>query len=125
MEQRVQERTRELEARTLELQDRTDELEELVHIVTHDLQNVAVASTETARKLVDIDGAQLSKRGQRYADRLIRDCRLMTTMLRNLLEVVSQTEVAEPRERRCRPRQALLSAQAGSPRRSHIAQRHI
>ncbi len=98
LEQRVQERTRELEARTLQLQDRTDELEELVHIVTHDLQNVAVASTETARKLVDIDGAQLSKRGQRYADRLIRDCRLMTTMLRNLLEVVSQTEVAEPRE---------------------------
>ncbi len=98
LEQRVQERTRELEARSLQLQDRTDELEELVHIVTHDLQNVAVASTETARKLVDIDGAQLSKRGQRYADRLIRDCRLMTTMLRNLLEVVSQTEVAEPRE---------------------------
>jgi len=76
----------------------SDELEELVHIVTHDLQNVAVASTETARKLVDIDGAQLSTRGQRYADRLIRDCRLMTTMLRNLLEEVSQTEVAEPRE---------------------------
>ncbi|MBI3770244.1 MAG: hypothetical protein HY271_17360 [Deltaproteobacteria bacterium] len=98
LEDRVRERTRDLEARTLELQERTEELEELVHIVTHDLQNVAVASTETARKLVELDGPQLSTRGQRYADRLIRDCRLMATMLRNLLEVVSQTEVAEHRE---------------------------
>lgn len=98
LERRVRERTRELEARTHELQERTDELEELVHIVTHDLQNVAVASTETARKLVEIDGAQLSQRGARYADRLIRDCRQMTTMLRNLLEVVSQTEVADRRD---------------------------
>jgi signal transduction histidine kinase len=91
LEQRVRERT-------LELQERTDELQELVHIVTHDLQNVAVASTETIRKLVDLDGPNLSPRGQRYADRLSRDCRTMTTMLRNLLEVVSQTEVADRRE---------------------------
>jgi signal transduction histidine kinase len=98
LERRVRERTRELEARTLQLQERTDELEELVHIVTHDLQNVAVASAETARKLVEIDGAQLSERGTRNADRLIRDCRRMTTMLRNLLEVVSQTEVADRRD---------------------------
>lgn len=98
LEARVRERTRELEARTLELQERTDELQEMVHIVTHDLQNVAVASTETARKLIEGDGSQLSPRGQRYADRLMRDCRLMSTMLRNLLEVVSQTEVAERRE---------------------------
>ena len=99
LEQRVRDRTRELESRTLQLQERTDELQELVHIVTHDLQNVAVASTETVRKLVETDGAQLSQRGQRYADRLLRDCRLMATMLRNLLEVVNQTEVADRRER--------------------------
>jgi signal transduction histidine kinase len=98
LEQRVRERTRELEARTLELQERTAELEELVHIVTHDLQNVAVASTETTRKLVELDGPKFSPRGQRYADRLMRDCRLMATMLRNLLEVVTQSEVAERRE---------------------------
>lgn len=98
LEQRVRERTRELEARTLELQERTAELEELVHIVTHDLQNVAVASTETTRKLVELDGLNFSPRGQRYADRLLRDCRLMATMLRNLLEVVTQSEVAERRE---------------------------
>jgi signal transduction histidine kinase len=98
LEQRVRERTRELESRTLELQERTAELEELVHIVTHDLQNVAVASTETTRKLVELDGANFSPRGQRYVDRLQRDCRLMATMLRNLLEVVTQTEVAERRE---------------------------
>ncbi len=98
LEERVRDRTRTLEARTLELQERTDELQELVHIVTHDLQNVAVASTETTRKLIDIDAPQLSDRGRRYADRLLRDCRLMATMLRNLLEVVNQTEVAERRE---------------------------
>ena len=98
LEQRVRERTRELEARTLELQERTAELEELVHIVTHDLQNVAVASTETTRKLVELDGANFSPRGQRYVDRLQRDCRLMATMLRNLLEVVTQSEVAERRD---------------------------
>jgi signal transduction histidine kinase len=98
LEQRVRDRTRELEARTLQLQERKDELEELVYIVTHDLQNVAVASTETARKLMDGDGAELSARGKRYTERLVRDCRLMSTMLRNLLEVVNQTEVAERRE---------------------------
>jgi signal transduction histidine kinase len=98
LEQRVRERTRELESRTLELQERTAELEELVHIVTHDLQNVAVASTETTRKLVELDGANFSARGQRYVERLQRDCRLMATMLRNLLEVVTQSEVAERRE---------------------------
>lgn len=98
LEQRVRERTRELESRTLELQERTAELEELVHIVTHDLQNVAVASTETTRKLVELDGANFSPRGQRYVERLQRDCRLMATMLRNLLEVVTQSEVAERRE---------------------------
>jgi signal transduction histidine kinase len=98
LEQRVRERTRELEARTLELQDRTAELEELVHIVTHDLQNVAVASTETTRKLVELDGASFSARGKRYVERLQRDCRLMATMLRNLLEVVSQSEGGERRE---------------------------
>lgn len=98
LEQRVRDRTRELESRTLQLQERTDELEELVYAVTHDLQNVAVASTETARKLVESDGSELPSRGKRYAERLVRDCRLMSTMLRNLLEVVSQTEVAERRE---------------------------
>src|SRR6185295_6915218 len=74
LEQRVRERTRDLESRTLQLQERTAELEELVHIVTHDLQNVAVASTETTRKLVELDGDKFSPRGQRYAERLQRDC---------------------------------------------------
>lgn len=91
LEQRVRERTRDLE-------ERTDELEELVYAVTHDLQNVAVASTETARKLIEFDGPQLSTRGQRYADRLVRDCRAMAQMLRDLLAAVSQSEVTERRE---------------------------
>jgi signal transduction histidine kinase len=98
LEQRVRERTRDLEARTSQLQDRTAELEELVHIVTHDLANVAVASTETTRKLTEIDGEKLSARGQRYAERLLRDCRLMATMLRDLLEAVNKSEVADRRE---------------------------
>ncbi len=98
LEIRVRERTRELEASTLELRDRTNWLEEMVRIMTHDLQNVAVATMETARKLVEGDGSQFSARGQRYADRLVRDCRVMTTMLRNLLEVQSQTEIADHRE---------------------------
>jgi signal transduction histidine kinase len=97
LEERVHERTRALEARTAQLQERTDELEEMVHIVTHDLQNVAVASMETARKLVETEGATLSERGRRCADRLVRDSRVMTTMLRNLLEVANKTEVAERR----------------------------
>jgi signal transduction histidine kinase len=91
LEQRVQERTR-------ELQERTDELEELLHIVTHDLQNVAVASTETARKLIETDGAQLSERGRRYSERLVRDCRMMAGMLRDLLEAVTQAQVVHGRE---------------------------
>jgi signal transduction histidine kinase len=98
LEQRVRERTRDLEARTVQLQDQKAELEELVHIVTHDLQNVAVASSETTRLLVEHDGPQFSARGQRYAERLLRDCRLMATMLRNLLEAVTQSEVADRRE---------------------------
>ncbi len=98
LEERVHERTRALEARTVQLQERKDELEELVYAVTHDLQNVAVASAETTRKLIEVDGAKVSPRGQRYVDRLQRDCRLMATMLRNLLEVVAQTEVVERRE---------------------------
>jgi signal transduction histidine kinase len=98
LEQRVRERTRELEARTNQLEERKDELEEMVHIMTHDLQNVAVASTETTRKLIELDGAQFSSRGHRYADRLLRDCRLMGTMLRNLLEAVTASKVADRRE---------------------------
>jgi signal transduction histidine kinase len=98
LEIRVRERTRELEARTTQLEERKDELEEMVHIMTHDLQNVAVASTETTRKLIELDGEQFSARGNRYADRLLRDCRLMGTMLRNLLEAVTASEVAERRE---------------------------
>ncbi len=98
LEQRVRERTRDLEARTLQFQERNQELEELVHAVTHDLQNVAVASTETTRKLIELDGGQFSSRGERYAERLLRDCRLMSTMLRNLLEAVTKSEVADRRE---------------------------
>ncbi len=98
LELRVRERTRELEARTNQLEERRDELEEMVHIMTHDLQNVAVASTETTRKLIELDGEQFSPRGNRYAERLLRDCRLMGTMLRNLLEAVTASEVAERRE---------------------------
>jgi signal transduction histidine kinase len=94
----VRERTRDLEARTLQFQERNEELEELVHAVTHDLQNVAVASTETTRKLIELDGGQFSARGERYAERLLRDCRLMSTMLRNLLEAVTQSDVADRRE---------------------------
>ncbi len=98
LEQRVRERTRDLEARTMQLQTRTQELEEMVRIMTHDLANVAVASTETTRKLTEIDGDKLSPRGQRYAERLLRDCRLMAKMLRDLLEAAHKSEVADRRE---------------------------
>lgn len=98
LEQRVRERTRELEARTIQLEERKDELEEMVHIMTHDLQNVAVASTETTRKLLELDGAQFSPRGTRYAERLLRDCREMSKMLKDLLEAAMASEVAERRE---------------------------
>ena len=98
LEARVRERTRELEARTHELQQKTDELQELVHIVTHDLQNVAVASAETARKFMESEGEQLSPRGRRSATRLQRDARTMATMLRDMLEVVMQTDSTQGRE---------------------------
>jgi signal transduction histidine kinase len=88
---RIEEQNRTLERRvaerTAELERAHAEIEDLVHIVTHDLKNVSVAATETARKLIATDGEGLSPRGRRYADHLLDDTRGMTRMLENLLSL--------------------------------------
>ncbi len=84
LERRVAERTQEIE-------QKRGELEELVHIVTHDLKNIAVATAETARKLVEQEGAELSIKGQRYTERIARDARAMMTLLKGMLDLVRQT----------------------------------
>lgn len=84
LERRVAERTRQIE-------QKRGELEELVHVMTHDLKNIAVAMAENARKLIDCDGAQLSVRGQKYAERVARDARGMMNLLKGMLDLVRQT----------------------------------
>lgn len=94
---RIEEQNRTLERRvadrTAELERAHREIEDLVHIVTHDLKNVSVAATETARKLIATDGETLSPRGRRYADHLLDDTRGMSRMLENLLSLF---RVADP-----------------------------
>jgi signal transduction histidine kinase len=93
---RVEEQNRTLEhrvaERTGELEQAHKEIEDLVHIVTHDLKNVSVAATETARKLVTRESGGLSPRGMRYAEHLLDDARSMSRMLENLLSLFREAE---------------------------------
>lgn len=73
--------------RTAELQQRNAEIEEFVHIVTHDLKNLSVGATESARKLLTADSQRLSERGAKYAHHLMEDARTMNEMLRHLLAI--------------------------------------
>ena len=95
---RLQEQNRDLESRveerTAKLARATQEIEDLVHIISHDLKNVAVAVTETARKLTTRETAQLSERGQVYAGNLLEDGRTMSRMLEDLLLLFRHTEGA-------------------------------
>lgn len=88
---RIEEQNKTLEhrvaERTAELARAHQEIEDLVHIVTHDLKNVSVASTETARKLVERESQTLSPRGRKYAANLLEDGRNMTRMLEHLLSL--------------------------------------
>lgn len=88
---------RRVEERTAKLARATQEIEDLVHIVSHDLKNVAVAVTETARKLVTRESANLSTRGRSYADNLLEDGRTMSRMLEDLLLLFRHTEGAGTR----------------------------
>jgi len=93
---RLQDQNRDLERRveerTARLARATQEIEDLVHIVSHDLKNVAVAVTETARKLVSRESSNLSPRGRSYADNLLEDGRTMSRMLEDLLLLFRHTE---------------------------------
>lgn len=98
---RLQEQNRDLERRvderTAKLARATQEIEDLVHIVSHDLKNVAVAVTETARKLVTRESTNLSERGKSYADNVLEDGRTMSRMLEDLLLLFRHTEGAGAR----------------------------
>ena len=73
--------------RTQELEKRNSEIEEFVHIVTHDLRNLSIGATETARKLIELEGVELTDRGYRYARHVMEDTRNMNEMLRHLLAI--------------------------------------
>jgi len=93
---RIEEQNRTLERRvkerTSELARATQEIEDLVQIISHDLKNVTVACTETARKLVASEGDTLSPRGKRYATHLLEDARSMSRMLQDLLKLFQDTD---------------------------------
>jgi signal transduction histidine kinase len=78
LEQKVAERTEQLEKRKAEI-------EEFVHIVTHDLKNVSVGALETARRLLSTEGNSLRDRARRYVEHLLEDTRRMNEMLIHLL----------------------------------------
>lgn len=85
LEQRVSERTAELAAATQEIAD-------LVHIVSHDLKNVAVGATETARQLATREQERLSDRGKEYTRHLLEDSRALSRMLEDLLRLFRATD---------------------------------
>ncbi len=85
LERRVTERTAELAAATQEIGD-------LVHIVSHDLKNVAVGATETARQLLASEDDRLSSRGREYTSHLLEDSRALSRMLEDLLKLFRATD---------------------------------
>jgi signal transduction histidine kinase len=78
LEARVQERTRVLEKQNRDIQ-------EFIHIITHDLRNIVIASGEIARRLISAEEGRLSQKGRRYAGHLLEDARTMAKMLTGLL----------------------------------------
>jgi signal transduction histidine kinase len=93
---RIEQQNRDLERRvaqrTAELTRATQEIKEMVYIVTHDLKNVAVAATETARQLSQREADRLSDRGKEYAAHLLEDGRTLSRMLEDLLLVFQQSD---------------------------------
>lgn len=85
LERRVAERTAELAAATQEIAD-------LVHIMSHDLKNVAVGATETARQLAQQEESRLSETGRRYTRHLLEDSRALSRMLEDLLRLFRATD---------------------------------
>ncbi|MBM4268897.1 MAG: HAMP domain-containing histidine kinase [Deltaproteobacteria bacterium] len=93
---RVEEQNRELEQRvaerTAELAAATQEIADLVHIMSHDLKNVAVGATETARQLATRESDRLSERGKEYTQYLLDDSRELSRMLEDLLRLFRATD---------------------------------
>jgi signal transduction histidine kinase len=93
---RIEQQNRDLERRvaqrTAELTRATQEIKDIVYIVTHDLKNVAVAATETARRLSQREADGLSERGKEYAAHLLEDGRTLSRMLEDLLLVFQQSD---------------------------------
>jgi signal transduction histidine kinase len=93
---RIEEQNRTLERRvaerTVELARATEEIQELVHIVTHDLKNVAVGAAETARKLVNNRGDGLPPSVQQYGEHLLEDTRTLARMLEDLLALFRESD---------------------------------
>ncbi len=97
LEEQNRDLERRVEERTARLARATQEIEDLVHIISHDLKNVAVAATETARKLTTRESAGLSERGVLYANNLLEDGRTMSRMLEDLLLLFRHTDGAGTR----------------------------
>ncbi len=97
LQEQNQDLERRVEERTAKLVQATQEIEDLVHIVSHDLKNVAVGITETARKLVNREMNHLSERGRLYASNLLEDGRTISRMLEDLLLLFRHTEGAGTR----------------------------
>jgi signal transduction histidine kinase len=93
---RIEQQNRDLERRvaqrTAELTRAAQEIKDIVYIVTHDLKNVAVAATETARQLSQREADRLSDRGKEYAAHLLEDGRTLSRMLEDLLLVFQQSD---------------------------------
>jgi signal transduction histidine kinase len=116
--EQIEEQNKALEAkvqeRTLQLQSRNAEIEEFVHIVTHDLKNVSVGTTETARRLLSTEETNLGERGKRYVSNLVEDTRRMNEMLVHLLRIF-RLEKEERRSKQvdlARMTNEILTAQA-------------
>ncbi len=92
LEEHNQELERRVSERTAELRAATQEIADLVHIVSHDLKNVAVGATETARQLASREEKNLSDRGKEYTRHLLDDTRALSRMLEDLLRLFRATD---------------------------------
>jgi len=95
LEQRVGERTAQLEASFHALQDKQDELKAFAYIVSHDLKNPVNAVLLTADLLLQREGAALSPRGRDDLESIVRLAGGTEDMIRDLLtlfKVVSARE---------------------------------